>query len=268
MMPCKVTILGSGSARPTMQNSPSGQIVELCDKSFLVDCGEGVQITMQRLGVHTSRLYNIFISHLHGDHCFGLIGLLSSLGMQHRTQPMHIYSHPDLERLMRPWLDYYCADMPYEVIFHPINPRKHEVIFEDRTVMVESVPLKHTVPCCGFLFSERHRRMENGKKLYDIRKRYAYCSDTMYTEKIVPIVEGVDMLYHEATFLDDLAERCRAVMHSTARQAAQIAEKAHVGKLLIGHFSARVDDHNLFLREAQEVFANTALAEERKTFEC
>lgn len=149
-MPCKVTILGSGSARPTMQNSPSGQIVELCDKSFLVDCGEGVQITMQRLGVHTSRLYNIFISHLHGDHCFGLIGLLSSLGMQHRTQPMHIYSHPDLERLMRPWLDYYCADMPYEVIFHPINPRKHEVIFEDRTVMVESVPLKHTVPCCGF----------------------------------------------------------------------------------------------------------------------
>lgn len=110
--------------------------------------------------------------------------------------------------------------------------------------------------------------MENGEKRYDIRKRYAYCSDTMYTEKIVPIVEGVGMLYHEATFLDDLAERCRAVMHSTARQAAQIAEKAHVGKLLIGHFSARVDDHNLFLREAQEVFANTALAEERKTFEC
>lgn len=133
--------------------------------------------------------------------------------------------------------------------------------------MVESIPLKHTVPCCGFLFSERHRQMVDGEKTYEIRKRYAYCSDTMYSEKVIPIIEGVDTLYHEATFIDELADRCKSVMHSTAHQAAQIAAKAGVGKLLIGHFSARVDDHNLFLKEAQEVFPNTELAEERQTFE-
>lgn len=221
---------------------------------------------MQRLGVRTARLYNIFISHLHGDHCFGLIGLLSTLGMQRRTQPMHIYAHADLERLMRPWLDYYCADMPYEVVFHAINPRRHERIYEDRTVLVETIPLKHSVPCCGFLFTERHRRMENGEKTYDLRKRYAYCSDTMYTEKILPIISGVDTLYHEATYLNAFVDRCRTVMHSTARQAAQIAAKAQVGRLMIGHFSARIEDHSLFLREARDVFPKTILAEEKKTF--
>ncbi|MGM9836977.1 MAG: ribonuclease Z [Paludibacteraceae bacterium] len=265
----KLTILGCGSARPTKQNSPTGQLVELCDKSFLVDCGEGVQITMQRLGVHTSRLYTIFISHLHGDHCFGLMGLLSTLGMLHRTQPMHIYAHADLEKLLRPWLDYYCPDLPYEVCFHAINPRKREVIFEDRTVTVETIPLKHTVPCCGFLFSERHRVLaeDSGEKTVVVRKRYAYCSDTMYSEKILPIIEGVDTLYHEATYLDEFADRCRTVMHSTARQAAAIAQKAHAGKLIIGHFSARVLDHNLFLQEAQSVFANTVLAQEQTTMD-
>lgn len=265
-MDASLTILGCGSAKPTKTNSPSGQVLSLCDKSFLIDCGEGVQITMQRLGVHTARLYNIFISHLHGDHCFGLIGLLSTLGMQHRTQPMHIYAHADLERLMRPWLDYYCADMPYEVIFHPINPRKHEVIYEDRTVIVETIPLKHTVPCCGFLFTERHRQLTDEGYAYATRKRYAYCSDTQYTEKIVPIIDGVDVLYHESTYLDSFLDRCAQVMHSTARQAAEIAVKAHAGKLLLGHYSARIEDHNLFLEEAKAVFANTELAEEKQTY--
>ncbi len=265
-MEATLTILGCGSAKPTKTTSPAGQILSLCDKSFLIDCGEGVQITMQRLGVHTARLYNIFISHLHGDHCFGLIGLLSTLGMQHRTQPMHIYAHADLERLMRPWLDYYCADMPYEVIFHAINPRKHEVIYEDRTVIVESIPLKHTVPCCGFLFTERHRQIADGEISYTLRKRYAYCSDTMYSEKIVPIIEGVDTLYHESTYIEELADRCPIVMHSTARQAAEIARKTQVGKLLLGHYSARIEDHSLFLNEAKAVFENTELTEEKQTF--
>lgn len=265
-MDASLTILGCGSAKPTKTNSPTGQILSLCDKSFLIDCGEGVQITMQRLGVHTARLYNIFISHLHGDHCFGLIGLLSTLGMQHRTQPMHIYAHADLERLMRPWLDYYCADMPYEVVFHAINPRKHEVIYEDRTVIVETIPLKHTVPCCGFLFSERHRQLTDKGYSYATRKRYAYCSDTQYTEKILPIIDGVDVLYHESTYLDAFLDRCAQVMHSTARQAAEIARKAHAGKLLLGHYSARIEDHNLFLKEAKTVFENTELAEEKQTY--
>ncbi len=260
----KLTILGCGSAKPTYQNSPSGQIVELCDKSFLIDCGEGVQLTMQRMGIKTARLYTVFISHLHGDHCFGLIGLISTLGMMSRTQPLHIYAHADLEKLLRPWLDYHCNDLTYELVFHHINPRKEEVIFEDRTVTVTSIPLKHKVPCCGFLFTERHRKKdEQGQFYVEQRKRYAYCSDTMYSEKIVPIIEGVDTLYHEATYTEEFADKCKKHTHSTARQAAQIAQKAQAGQLIIGHYSARIDDHNLFLKEAQEIFPNTLKAEEK-----
>jgi len=264
----KVTILGCGSAKPTKTTSPSGQLVELCDKSFLVDCGEGVLLTMQRLGVHTGRLYNIFISHLHGDHCFGLIGLLTTLGMLKRTQPMHIYSHPDLEKLLQPLLDYHANDRQYDIIFHPIHPRKHEVIFEDRTVSVETIPLKHSVPTCGFLFKETHRvKKEDGSFEYETRKRYAYCSDTQYSEKIVPIIEGVDTLYHESTFLQNKVARSKEVMHSTAADAAKIATLAKAGKLILGHYSAREDDHSLFLQEAKPIFDNTFLAEENLTFE-
>ena len=184
-MNASLTILGCGSARPTFQNSPSGQVLDLCDKSFLIDCGEGTQLHIARLGVRTSRLYNIFISHLHGDHCYGLIGLLSTLSMQHRLQPMHIYAHADLETLLRPWLSYFGEEYSYDIVFHPINPRKREVIFEDRTVMVETIPLKHSVPCCGFLFSEIHRQPDGeGGYVRVPHKRYAYCSDTRYTEAL------------------------------------------------------------------------------------
>ncbi|MCQ2346282.1 MAG: ribonuclease Z [Paludibacteraceae bacterium] len=263
-----LTILGSGSALPTFQNSPSGQIVTLCDKSFLIDCGEGIQLTMRQMGIKTARLYSIFISHLHGDHCFGLIGLISTLDMMGRTQPLHIYAHPDLEKLLRPWLDYHCKDLKYELIFHPLNPRKKEVVFEDRTITVETIPLKHKVPCCGFLFIEHHRRKntETGELTYESRKRYAYCSDTMYKENIVPQIEGVDMLFHESTFIEEWASRCKATMHSTAKQAATIALKAKVGQLVIGHYSSRTDDHSRFLSEAQEVFENTILAVERESY--
>ena len=268
MANAKLTILGSGSARPTFQNSPSGQILDLCDKSFLIDCGEGVQLTMARMGIRTSRLYTIFISHLHGDHCFGLLGLLSTLSMQGRTQPMHIYAHQDLEKLLCPQLDYYCKEMSYEVIFHPINPRKRAVIFEDRTVQVETIPLKHSVPCCGFLFSETHRQPDGEGGFVRLpHKRYAYCSDTRYTETFIDQIEGVDMLYHESTFLNQHASLCKAVMHSTAEQAATIAAKAQVGQLLLGHYSARVIDHTEFLNEAQPVFKNTLLAREGETIE-
>ncbi len=256
----QLTILGSGSAMPTFQNSPSGQVLELCDKSFLIDCGEGVQLTMRQLGVKTARLYTVLISHLHGDHCFGLIGLISTLGMMNRVQPLHIFAHGDLEKLLRPMLDYHCQDLPYELIFHTINPRKREVIWEDRTVTIETIPLKHKVPTCGFLFTERHRNQEP-------RKRFAYCSDTMYREQIVDQIAGVDVLYHEATYTENDADKCKKHTHSTAKQAAQIAHLAGAGKLVIGHFSAREDDHNVFLHEAQEVFPNTVLAVERTTID-
>jgi len=254
---------------PTFQNSPSGQLLTINDKSFLIDCGEGVQLTIRQMALKTARLYSVFISHLHGDHCFGLIGLISTLSMMHRTQPLHIYAHADLEKLLQPMLDYHCQELSFEVIFHHINPRKQEVIFEDRTVVVETVPLKHKVPTCGFLFTERHRRLnaETGEFYHEQAKRYAYITDTMYSEKIVPIIEGVDMLFHEATYTEQYADRCRGTMHSTAKQAAAIAQLANAKQLLIGHFSAREDDHNVFLREAQEIFPNTQLAVERTTIE-
>ena len=268
MSEAKLTILGCGSAKPTKTTSPSGQLVEMCDKSFLVDCGEGVLLTMQKLGVHTSRLYNIFISHLHGDHCFGLIGLLTTLGMLKRTQPMHIYAQPDLEKLLQPLLDYHANDRQYDIIFHHINPRKHEVIYEDRTVSVETIPLKHGVPTCGFLFKETHRvKHEDGSFTHEARKRYAYCADTQDSEKIVPIIEGVDTLYHESTFLQTDEERSKVVKRSTAAEAAQIAKMAKVCKLILGHYSARVEDHSLFLQEAKPIFENTYLAEENLVFD-
>ena len=268
MSEAKLTILGCGSAKPTRTTSPAGQWLDLCDKSFLVDCGEGVILTMQKLGLRTARLYNIFISHLHGDHCFGLMGLLTTLSLLKHTQPMHIYAHPDLEKLLTPMLAYHCGDRAYEIIFHHINPRKHAVIYEDRTVTVETVPLKHSVPTCGFLFSETRRvQKEDGSFDHVTRKRYAYCSDTMYSEKIVPIIEGVENLYHESTFLQEKEFRCKQVKHSTAAEAAKIASLAHVGKLILGHYSARVEDHSLFLAEAKPIFDNTILAEENNVIE-
>lgn len=268
MSEAKLTILGCGSAKPTKTTSPSGQWIDLCDKSFLVDCGEGVLLTMQKLGLRTGRLYNIFISHLHGDHCFGLMGLLTTLAMLKRTQPMHIYAHPDLEKLLKPLLEYHCGDRLYDIVFHHINPRKHEVIYEDRTVSVETIPLKHGVPTCGFLFTEtRRKKKEDGSFDHVARKRYAYCSDTMYSEKILPIIEGVETLYHEATFLQEMEVRSKEVMHSTAADAAKIASLAKAGKLILGHYSARVEDHSLFLAEAKPIFDNTYLAEENLQFD-
>ena len=251
----EVTILGCGSAMPTFQNSPTGQIVELCDKSFLVDCGEGTQLKMRQLGVKTARLYTILISHLHGDHCFGLIGLISTLGMMGRTQPLHIYAHADLEKLLRPLLDYHCQDLPYEVEFHAINPRKKEVIFEDRTLTIETIPLKHKVPTCGFLFTEHHRDKEP-------RKRYAYCSDTICLKSIIPLIKGVNLLFHEGTFAQADAARAKETFHTTAMQAAEIARDAEVKQLLIGHFSARYEDESILLKEAQSIYPNTLLAKE------
>ena len=257
----KLTILGSGSAIPTARNNPSGQILEMCDKQFLIDCGEGVQITMRQMMLRTARLYSIFISHLHGDHCFGLLGLISTWAMMSRTQDLHIYAHKDLETLMRPLLDYHCSNVPFQIIFHHIDPKKRAVIFEDRTLTVTTIPLRHSVPTCGFLFEEKpHKRP---RKLF----RFAYCSDTGYKPAIVPYIKGVDVLYHEATYLEELKEAAARYQHSTAKQAAKIALKAEVGKLIIGHYSARVTDQQQFLEEAKTVFENVELAQDRKVFE-
>ena len=235
MQKATLTILGCGSALPTKKNFPSAQILEIRDKQYLIDCGEGTQIRMRQMGVKTARLGHIFVSHLHGDHCFGLIGLISSFGMLNRTADLHIHAQPDLEKILKSQLMYFCQDLPFDVIFHNINPRKNELIYEDRSIQVFTIPLKHRVPCCGFLFEEKSRDRHIIREMIDFYhiptwripkikqgedfitedgeiipnnqlttspespKRFAYCSDTAYSEKIIPIIEGVDCLYHEAT---------------------------------------------------------------------
>ena len=302
MQKATLSILGCGSALPTHKNFPSSQMLEIRDKQYLIDCGEGTQIRMRQMGLKTNRLGHIFISHLHGDHCFGLIGLISSFGMLKRTAELHIHAQADLEKILQPQLNYFCVDLPFKVIFHTINPKKHELIHEDRSVNVFSIPLKHRVPCCGFLFEEKPRDRhiirnmidfyniptwripkikqgedfltDNGEVIpndqlttaSEAPKRFAYCSDTAYSEKIIPIIEGVDCLYHEATFMEDEAIRSKQTEHSTARQAAEIARKANVKKLIIGHYSARYIHQNELLEEAKAVFENTLLGEDMKEY--
>ena len=223
-----LTILGTASAMPMVDRFQSAQVLSVHGRFFLIDCGEGTQITMRQMMLRSARLYTIFISHLHGDHCFGLIGLISTWSMMNRTQDLHIYAHKDLETLMRPLLDYHCSSIPFQIIFHHIDPKKKAVIFEDRTLTVTTIPLRHSVPTCGFLFEEKPHRTP--RKLF----RFAYCSDTGYKPAIVPQIKGVDVLYHEATYLDELKEAAQRYQHSTAKQAAKIALKAEVGKLIIG----------------------------------
>ena len=273
-------------------------MVEMCSKSFLVDAGEGTQINMQRIAVKQARMDNIFISHLHGDHCFGLIGLISTLGMLGRTRSLTIHAHADLEKLLRPMLDYFCKGMAYEVNFHHIDPYKKEVIYDDRTMTVTSLPLKHRVPCCGFLFSEKQRpphiipqmferyniplamipAIKDGEDYLTADGQlipnqwltrpssapisYAYCSDTAYSERLVEWVRGVDCLYHEATYMQEHLAHAKKNMHSTAIEAATIAKKAGVGQLLIGHYSSRIKDEQQLLAEAKQVFENTRLTYE------
>jgi len=299
----KLTILGCGSALPTRKNFPSAQILMLRDKHYLIDCGEGTQIRMRQMKISNTRFGHVFISHLHGDHCLGLIGMISSFGMLSRTADLHIHAHPDLEKLMTPMLDYFCADLPFKVFFHAIDPAKHALIFEDRSVSVYSIPLNHRVPACGFLFEEKPRERHIVREMIDfynipvshihrikqgedftaaggeiipnsrlIRppappKRYAYCSDTAYDEKIIPLIEGADCLYHEATFAEDQLARAGKTKHSTARQAAETAQKANVKKLILGHFSARYSDQETIFKEAQAVFPSTFLGEDMTSYE-
>ncbi len=302
-MNAKLHILGSGSALPVSSHFPSCQILELREKQFMIDCGEGAQIRIRQMGVKTNRLGHIFISHLHGDHCFGLIGLITSFGMLRRTADLHIHAHSDLEKILKPQLDFFCADLSFKVVFHAVNHTKNELIYEDRSVEVYSIPLIHRVPTCGFLFKEkqgfRHilrdmidfynvptwqiNKIKNGEDFVTEEGEvipnkvlttdptptlsYAYCSDTLYNEKIIPIIKDVDVLYHEATFIKSEELRAKQTLHSTAEQAGKIALKANVKKLIIGHYSTRYHSKKEHLKQAKSIFGNTHLAEDMKTFD-
>ena len=278
----ELNILGCGSALPTMRHSATSQVLNVREKLFMIDCGEGTQVQLRRSRLKFSRLNHIFISHLHGDHCFGLIGMISTFGMIERTADLHIYAHHDLQILLKPQLDFFCKGLPFEVIFHDINPAERAVIYDDRSLTVETIPLKHRMPTCGFLFREKPlpnhiirdmidfykvpvymiNRIKNGEDFVCEDGTYAYCSDTMFCPNIVEQIKNVDLLFHEATFLETEKARAKVTMHSTARQAAEIARMAEAKKLVIGHFSARYDDDECLLTEAKEVFANTILANE------
>lgn len=291
-------ILGCGSALPTMRHLPTSQVIHVRNKLFMIDCGEGTQLQLRRSKLSFSKLNHIFISHLHGDHCFGLIGLISTFGMLGRTARLCIHSPHGLKSLMTPWLDFFCKNLDYEIEFMEFNTSEPTIIYEDRSMTVETIPLNHRIPCCGFLFAEkplpRHIKRDmidfyqvptyelnrikngadytlpNGEVIPNERltsaptpsRRYAYCSDTTYHPAIVQQIRGVDLLFHEATFGNEALARARETFHTTATQAANIAQQAQVGKLIIGHFSARYDDETPLLKEAQEVFPNTSLARE------
>ena len=294
----EVNILGCGSALPTTRHYSSSQVVNIREKLFMIDCGEGTQLQLRRSKLKFTRLNHIFISHLHGDHCFGLMGLISTFGLLGRTATLHIYAHEDLEKLLAPQLEYFCKGMTYEVAFHSINPNQAEVIYDDRSVSVTTIPLKHRIPTCGFLFQEKQtpnhiirdmvdfyrvpvfelNRIKNGEDYVtpdgtvvpnhrlttpsDPPRSYAYCSDTAYLKSIVPQIKGVDLLFHEGTFAQCDAARAKETYHTTAAQAAEIALEAEAKQLVIGHFSARYEDESILLKEAQSIFPSTLLAKE------
>lgn len=296
MTPFEVSILGCGSAMPTTMHNPSSQLVEVNNKLFMIDCGEGTQLQMRRFKTRMSKLHSIFISHLHGDHVFGLPGLISTLNLLGRNGELTIYAHKEIEYLLRPTLDYFNTNMEYEVKLVVLEKNKAMPIFENSSLRVSTFPLRHRIATNGFLFEEkelpRHIRRDmidfhqiSVSKIREIKlgadfiandgtivknellttpahppRRYAYCSDTAFSPEIVPYIQGVDVLYHEATFAQSEMALAQKTFHSTARQAAEIAKSAQVKKLVIGHFSSRYLDLNILLDEAKSVFENTEIA--------
>ena len=293
-----INILGCGSALPTTRHLATSQIVDLRDKLYMIDCGGGTQVQMRRMRVRFGRLAHIFISHLHGDHCFGLPGLISTLGMLGRTGELVVHGPKEVETYLRPVMDLFCRGMEFEVRFNPVDTRSHSLVMEDRSLSVYSIPLKHRIPTCGYLFAEKPKEAHIIREMTDFYqvpvrcmkdikqgqdyvtpegevvpnsrltrpaappKRYAFCSDTAYNRSIIPIIEGADLLYHEATFAECDLARAKETFHSTARQAAEIARDAHVKRLVIGHYSARYEDLSELHREAEAVFPGTILGNE------
>lgn len=298
MEPFRVHILGCGSALPTLRHNASAQVVEVRDKLFMIDCGEGTQMQLRRSRIRFTKIGHIFISHLHGDHCFGLIGMISTFGMLGRTAKLHIYATKDLGPMLQSQLDMFCDRLGYEVVFHPIDTRQQSVIYEDRSLSVTTIPLEHRIPTCGFLFKEKptapHIKREkidfyhiptsqianikagadwttedgdiipNAQLVYPAEqpRSYAYCSDTRFIPTLHTRIEGVTSLYHESTYGDDNCAMAEKYYHSTARQAAQVARDAHARQLILGHYSSRYENENILLEEAKSVFENTILAEE------
>ncbi len=301
-MAFEITILGSGSATPTLLRNPSAQYLQYNRHHFLIDCGEGTQMQLKRLEIKYHQIDHIFISHLHGDHYLGLVGLLSTMHLNNRKTPLFLYGPRGLDEIITTQFKYSDTRLNYELIFKTLNTETNTVILDNDAISVETIPLDHRIPCCGFLFKEKPRFQKlikeklppkfpladiarlrrgldvldkNGNTLYkneelaypvEACRSYAYCSDTQYSKTVIALVKGVDLLYHEATFLDELFLRAKETYHTTALEAGQIAKEANVKQLIIGHFSARYKEAEPLLEEAQKEFENTLLAEEGKTY--
>lgn len=294
-------VLGSGSAQPKPHQQHSSQVLRLRDKTYMIDCGEGAQLQMMRFGVSFKNLHRIFISHLHGDHCLGLPGLLSTMSMTGLDHPVHIYGPEGIEQYIRFIIDHFAKDDEDRIIAHVVDHKKSQLIYEDNSLTVRSFPLKHRMPTVGYRFDEkpkpRHLNRDmadfygvpvayfglikqgkdfvqedgmiipNERLTLDPRKpySYAYCSDTAYSESVIEEVRGVDLLYHETTFEVSMAKRAKETQHSTTIDAAAVAQKAQVGHLLIGHYSARYSTRSLveyLLRETSEIFPRTIASED------
>jgi len=291
-----LTILGSGGALPVPGKYPSSQYLQYRNQGYLIDAGEGVQVQLARFGISHSRIDHIFITHLHGDHYLGLMGLLFSMHLTRRLSALHIHCHPGLEDIILLQLKMARSVLSYRIHFNPLQEGVSGIIFENDDLTVSTFPLRHRVPCSGFLFREKllpwkiiKDKMPDQMRLQDIAllkqgkdvvddlgnivyradahatpppppRSYAYCSDTDFDPAVAASVKGVTLLYHEATFAESESVRARETFHSTAREAATIARMAGAGKLLIGHISARYKGTEVLLEEARAVFPETEVA--------
>jgi ribonuclease Z len=297
-----LTILGSSGALPAVGRFPTSQYLEIQNRHFLIDCGEASQIQLTRLQLSPQKIEHIFISHLHGDHYLGLMPLLFSMHLHKRATDLHLHSLPGLDEIITLQLKYSRSVLNYKIIFHPFKPNEIQTVFEDEALTIQTIPLIHKLDCSGFLFKEKPkpRRVnkdklvpglklqqiaalktgadifdETGKLLYKNEDltlpprpslSYAYCSDTAWNENMIDQIRDVDLLYHEATFIEADVNKAIETKHSTARQAAEMAKRSNAGKLLIGHFSARYKNLNMLLEESKAVFQNSELAIEEATF--
>ncbi|MDX2361794.1 MAG: ribonuclease Z [Crocinitomicaceae bacterium] len=302
-MSFSVTVLGSGSAVPTSRRGLTSHFVDCNNRYILIDCGEGTQLQIRKFGIKFQRIEHILISHLHGDHYFGLVGLLSTMHLMGRVKAIQVYGPKGLQGIIESQLNYDGARLDYDIQFTELENSKGGVVFEDKKVRIEHFPLSHRVPTNGFVIREKEKerrlnielamkdqvkieyfhRLKKGENVIDETgrslefdkytfapdkpKAYAFCSDTKYHEPVVPFIQGVELLYHEATFTEKFIDRAKATSHSTAVQAATIAMKAEVGTLLMGHFSARYDTGKEHIAEASTVFENCIAVEDGETYQ-
>ena len=301
-MTFEVTILGSSSALPTAERYPTAQVLNVSERFFLIDCGEGTQIRLRKFRISFSKIRHVFISHLHGDHYLGLVGFISSRNLLGIKSDLHIYSHSELMGLIQPQLNFMKGELGFRVIFHPLNFKKPELIYSDKKCEIHSFPLKHSIPVCGFVFRERPALPNMIKEMilkYNIPvkeiskikegagftteegyrisheelttpagppKSYAFCTDTIPYEPAAAFIRPVNLLYHEATFMSDLHDLAEKTLHSTAHQAAEFAIQSQAIQLIIGHFSNRYKTAQPFLDEARAVFPNTLLAHDGEKY--